>query len=369
MSRERPLGVGLIGCGAFGIFCLDAFATMPQVRIAAVADQRPEAAERTAKRFSAAADTNVADVIARDDVDIVHVATPPSSHHQLVLDALKAGKHVLCEKPLAMNTHQADEMLAAAGQAGKILPVNFVMRYNAVARKAAEILRSGVLGQPLAGRLTNCAFDTYMPPEHWFWDREISGGIFIEHGVHFFDLHAQWLGKPTVLSAHAETRNGTDIQDRVTCRLRHEGGAVVSHYHGFDQIEPMDRADHRIICELGDLQVFGWIPMRLEIDAAVSDETQQQLQQSCPDCDVEVVEDFSGQTPLIGRGLPRDVIRRIRLTWRPDTDKAAAYARSIRDLLADQAAYIRDPSHRREVTESDGREALAVAQSAAELAD
>lgn len=369
MSGDKPLGIGLIGCGSFGLFCLDAFATMPQVRIVAVADQRPQAAEAAGDRFDAAAHKNVADLLASDDVDIVHVATPPASHHELVLAALNASKHVLCEKPLVMNTAQADEMLAAAEQAGKIVPVNFVMRHNAVAAAAGRILASGALGKPLAGRLTNCAFDTYMPPEHWFWDHSVSGGIFIEHGVHFFDLHSQWLGPAKVLSAHTEKREGSGIEDRVTCRVRHECGAVVSHYHGFDQIEPMDRADHRIICELGEVRVVGWIPMRLEVEAAVNDETQEQIQQCCDGCDIEVLRDLSDEPErLIGRGLRRDVSRIIHLTWQPHSDKSAVYAQSIRDLLADQIAYIRDASHQREVTERDGREALSIAESARKLA-
>jgi predicted dehydrogenase len=369
VSGERPLGIGLVGCGSFGLFCLDAFATMHEVRIAAVADQRPGAAKHAGERFGAAVVTDLRELTRREDVDIVHVATPPASHHELVLAALHAGKHVLCEKPLALSTQEADEMLAAAKQARRVAPVNFVMRHNAVARAAGRIVRDGVLGRVLAGRLTNCAFDTLMPPDHWFWDREASGGIFIEHGVHFFDLHSRWLGPARVLSAHAETRDGTDQQDRVTCRLRHEGGAIVSHYHGFDQIEPMDRADHRLACELGEVTVFGWIPMRLEVDAAVNDDTQQQLERSCPGCKMEVTADLTGEPrPVIGRGRSRDVTRRIHLTWSPHADKAAVYADSIRALLADQVAYIRDPSHTREVTESDGREALAVAESAADLA-
>ncbi|MGC9454429.1 MAG: Gfo/Idh/MocA family protein [Phycisphaerae bacterium] len=369
MSGGRPLGIGLIGCGSFGLFCLDAFSTMPEVRISAVADSRAEAAETAGRRFNAAVHTDWHELLARGDVDIVHVATPPASHHELVLAALSAGKHALCEKPLALNTDQADEMLAAADRAGRIAPVNFVMRHNAVAAAAGEIIRSRVLGKPLAGRLTNCAFDTYMPPGHWFWDHSVSGGIFIEHGVHFFDLHTRWLGPATVLSAHTETREGSGVEDRVTCRLRHEDGAIVSHYHGFDQIEPMDRADHRIICELGEVRVLGWIPMQLEVEAAVNDETQQRLEQCCRGCEVENLRDLSDeQGRLVGRGKQRDVTRIIRLGWQPYDDKAATYAASIRALLADQIAYIRDPSHRREVTEQDGRDALAVAQQAAGMA-
>jgi len=230
------------------------------------------------------------------------------------------------------------------------------------------VIDSGVLGRPLAARLTNCAFDTLMPPEHWFWNKAVSGGIFIEHGVHFFDLYAYWLGPGRVIDAHAERREGSGIEDRVTCTVRHDSGAIVSHYHGFDQIQPMDRADHRLVCELGDLRVAGWIPLTLTVDAAVDEQGADKLLAACPGCAAETVATW--QTgPILGRGVPRAVTKRLRLTCSPNNDKQAVYAGSIRALLADQIAFIRDRRHRRRVTEADGLTALATAEEAAGLSD
>ena len=108
MSKLQPVGLGLIGCGAFGIFCLDAYSKLPGVRIAAVADVRPEAADAFAKRFGVPAHYDPAELIARDDVKLVHIATPPSTHYELVMKAVGAGRNVLCEKPLAMTVAEAD---------------------------------------------------------------------------------------------------------------------------------------------------------------------------------------------------------------------------------------------------------------------
>ena len=109
----KSYGIGLIGCGAFGEFCLEAFGKLQNAHVAAVADQIAQAARRLGDRFDVPAFRSAGELIGRDDVDIVHVATPPSSHHRLVLDALNAGKHVLCEKPLAMTREQAREVVAA----------------------------------------------------------------------------------------------------------------------------------------------------------------------------------------------------------------------------------------------------------------
>jgi len=369
MSKSEPVGLGLIGCGAFGLFCLDACSQMPEVRIAAVADVRRPAADALAEEYGVPAHYDPMELIAHDDVDLVHVATPPASHYELVMAAVKAGKHVLCEKPLAISIAQADEMLAAAAKMGVIVPVDFILRYNAAAETVARIIDTDVLGTVLSGRLTNCAGDTPLGPGHWFWDKSVSGGIFIEHGVHFFDLYESWLGPGEVIFAHTEQREGTTQEDRVMCTIRHERGAVVSHYHGFDQVSPMDRTDHRLVCEMGDICVEGWIPLAVTVDAAVDHEGADRLAECCDGADVEVVEVYDnarGQTT--GRGKPRQVTQRIRLRCTPDPDKQHVYAASFQALLADQVAAIRDPSHVRRITEKNGRRALALAEAAATMA-
>ncbi len=368
MSSSDPVGLGIIGCGGFGLFCLDAFSQVREVRVVAVADAHAPAARQAADKLGISPCKDAAELIARKDVAVVHVATPPNSHDELALAAIKAGKHVLCEKPLAMNLTQADEILAAADRAGVIVPVNFVLRYNPVVDAVKAIIDSGVMGRVLAGFLTNCAFDTFMPPDHWFWDSSVSGGIFIEHGVHFFDMYAHWLGTGRVVGAHTELREGTGQEDRVMCTMRHDG-VLVNHYHGFDQIKPMDRADHRLVCELGDIRVQGWIPLTLTVDAAVDDAAADQLARCCRGCEVKTVETFDAEhQKMRGRGELRKVTRRINLSYCPNNDKQAVYAGSIRALLADQVAFIRDRTHIRRVVESNGREALAIACAAAEMA-
>jgi len=369
MGKRKPLGLGLIGCGAFGRFCAEAFSALEDVRLAAVADVRRDAAADFARRFGVPPYSDPAEMIARQDVDLVHVAAPPAEHPKLVLAAARAGKHVLCEKPLALTVAQADEMLAAVRQAGVLCPVNFVLRYNAVTEAVKAVLDSGVLGAPLSARLTNCAADSNLPPGHWFWDPAVSGGIFVEHGVHFFNLYAHWLGPGEVVDARAEAREGTGQQDRVACTVRHapldRPAVLVSHLHHFDQLAMMDRTDHRLVCELGDIRVDGWIPLTMTIDAAVDDAGLERLVACCPGPKIEIVEDFpAGLGPMPSRGTPRDVTRRGRLWFCPNADKQVVYADSVRALMADQLAFLRNKQHVRRVTEQDGRDALALAEAA-----
>ncbi len=369
MTENETIGLGLIGCGAFGEFCLHAYNRLPEVRIAAVADANFDAARRLAKQFDCPAYRSMDDLSGDPGVDLVHVATPPSSHHELVMTALRNGRHVLCEKPLAMTLEQADEMLAAAREEDLICPVNFVLRYNAVTDAVHRVLRTGALGKVLAGRLTNCAKDTPLPPNHWFWDKTICGGIFIEHGVHFYDMYSYWCGPGRVIAAHAETREGTQQEDRVLSVVRHDAGALVSHYHGFDQIIPMDRADHRLVCEMGDIAVYGWIPLSLLLDVAVDDEGADCLREALPEATIETLQTFPGTSGhLRGRGVMRNVTKRLLFTWTPKENKEEVYSDSLRALLSDQIAYIRNPALPRRITEQAGYEALALAVAAAEMA-
>ena len=369
MTTRNSLGLGLVGCGGFGAFCLDAYAGVNGVHLAAVADVQGDVADAFGKDFGVTAYRDPAALIADPNVDLVHVATPPSSHHELSLAALRAGKNVLCEKPLAMTVAQGDELLAAAEAAAAVCPVNFILRYNTVSEAVRRVIDTGVLGKVLGAGLTNCARDTPLPPDHWFWDKSVSGGIFIEHGVHFFDLYSSWFGPGRVIAAHAETREGTRQEDRVQCTMRYDSGTLATHYHGFDQIEPMDRAVHRLICEMGDIHVEGWIPLTITLDAAVDDEGAAALAEAVGPCSVDVIDEYgTGRRHLMGRGIRRYTTKRLRIHACPQPNKLNAYAQSLRDLLADQIAAIRDPSHARRITEANGRDALVFAEQATALA-
>lgn len=368
MNESKPLGLGLIGCGAFGQFCLEAFSKLPDVRIVGVADSVASLAQAAGERFGVPSFSTPASLVAMGEVDIVHIATPPSTHHGLVIPALRAGKHVLCEKPLATEVFDAAEMLAAAAAAGLHVPVNFVLRHNAVTDAVSAVLKSGVLGEVLGAWLVNCAADSNLPADHWFWDRSASGGIFIEHGVHFFDLYRHWLGEGELLDARTYMRPGTDQQDRVECTVRH-GQAVVHHYHGFDQVAVMDRTRHRILCELGDIRIFGWIPLTVTIDAALDAAGLDWLMSACPSATVEAAEPIpESLRQTSGRGKDRHITQRVRMSFTPEPDKQAAYTASVQALLADQIAAIRDPAHQRQVTDRDGLEAVILAAAARDAA-
>jgi predicted dehydrogenase len=366
-ETHDEIRLGVIGCGGFGLFALQHFAQVPGVRLAGMAGTHREAALAAAKRFGLENIEDVADLMRREDVDLVYIATPPFLHYEQGMLALEAGKHVICEKPLAVTLAQADELIAAARRRGLLLVANLMQRYNPLFDSVKALIDRRVLGNVLHGYFENYAADEGLPPGHWFWDRAKSGGIFIEHGVHFFDLLAGWLGEGRVVAAQAARRPGTDIEDQVQCTVRY--GVLVNFYHGFHQTGRMDRQELRLVFERGDLTLYDWIPSRYRIHAIVDEAATRALCELFPDARLDVSATYSPKDRACrGRGRDYDVYQMIELTGGFERPKMHRYGDLLRALLADQIAWLRDRSHPRRITEENGRASLAMAVQAASLA-
>ena len=199
--NHGEIRLGVIGCGGFGLYALQQFAQVPGVKITGMAGTHREAALAAARRFGIPDIEDVDKLLARADVDLVYIATPPFLHFPQAMAALEAGKHVICEKPLAMTVEQADALIVVAQKNDRMLVANLMQRYNPLYDMVERLIQSRALGDLLHGYFENYASDENLQPGHWFWDRSRSGGIFIEHGVHFFDLFAGWLGTGTVVAA------------------------------------------------------------------------------------------------------------------------------------------------------------------------
>lgn len=189
--------------------------------------------------------------------------------------ALEQGKHVICEKPLAMTLEEANALVAAGRKYDKLVVANLMQRDNPVYDVVGSLIQTSVLGEPLHGYFENYASDENLPPDHWFWDPAKSGGIFIEHGVHFFDMFAGWLGPGSVTAADRGVRAGSEppIEEHVQCTLRYGSGVIVNFYHGFHQTGRMDRQELRLVFERGDATLYDWVPTRVKIHA-IADEAQ-----------------------------------------------------------------------------------------------
>lgn len=369
MKNISPLGLGLVGCGETGRLCLQAYSQIENIRPIAVADTIHKDSDKAAQEFGLQShDFDLEELILRDDIQMVHFATPPFSHYGLGLMGANEGKHVLCEAPLAVSVEEAEAMLDAARINKVIMPVNFVLRYSPISETVKKIIDSRLLGEVLHATLENYATDEWLGPDHWFWKKSMSGGIFIAHGVHFFDLYEWWLGSGKTILAHAEVRPSTKQEDRVMCTVLHDNGALVSHYHGFDQPEQLENTFHRIAFEKGVITIEGWIPQSLIINAIGDEKNIESLTEICIGCDIDTLVSYeSPRQSCRARGKSLTVSRAIKLRYIAEpVEKQTQYLRATTDLMTDQLQYIADRSHQRRVKEENGRASLTLAVEAAE---
>lgn len=165
--------------------------------------------------------------LGRADVDAVIITAENVHHRALCEAACAAGKHVLCEKPLATTAEDAEAMIAAARRAGVILATAFPLRHNAPARRVKEQLRAGVIGSPLAVRATNHG---KLPPG-WFVQRALSGGgAVLDHTVHVVDL-LRWYLEDEPVEVYAEISHGLyglEVEDAAFMTIAFRSGVVAT---------------------------------------------------------------------------------------------------------------------------------------------
>jgi len=192
MYHMKKIRIGIVGCGfiANGKH-LPSMARFADVEVVAFCDLIIEKAQASAQRFGAPdalVCTDYRDLLKRDDIDAIHVCTPNSSHAEITVAALKAGKHVMCEKPMAKTAAQAKEMLDAYKSTGKLLTIGYQNRFRDDSQLIKRLCDNGDLGDIYLGK----AFATRrrgVPTWGVFMDKEKQGGgPLIDLGTHALDL-------------------------------------------------------------------------------------------------------------------------------------------------------------------------------------
>ncbi len=164
------------------------------------------------------------DLIADPEVDVVYVATPHASHAALTVAALEAGKHVLCEKPLALDAAQAGTMIAAAEANDRFLMEALWSRFLPAYRTLTEILAAGRIGTPLVVE-ADFGFRRPVEPEHRLFDRALGGGSLLDLGIYPLQLCRLVLGPPDEVRAVGHVGE-TGVDEVTAAVLHHPGGAV-----------------------------------------------------------------------------------------------------------------------------------------------
>ncbi len=195
-------GIGVIGLGRMGrIYGFHVARQAADARLVAVADMRQEAAQAVADEFAGVkAYTDYHDLLADPDVQGVIVATPTSTHHDIVIAAAQVGKAIFCEKPTALTLEETDEMVAAVEAAGVIFQVGFMRRFDKGYMAASEQIAAGVIGRPVVIR--SISRDPHRTSLEYA-DPARSGGLIIDMAIHDFDV-ARWLMGDEIMRVYAE---------------------------------------------------------------------------------------------------------------------------------------------------------------------
>ena len=183
---KEIIGLGLIGAGRAGMIHARNFATrVPGAKMTAVSDVVEESAKKAAAELGIGTwYTDWHDVLANGDIDAVIVVTPTKFHHEIVVEAAKAKKHILCEKPMAMSKEECQRMIDAAGANGVNLQVGFMRRFDANFRRAKELIDSGAIGQVVTVKSLTHGPST---PQEWMYDIAKSNGPLAEVNSHDID--------------------------------------------------------------------------------------------------------------------------------------------------------------------------------------
>jgi predicted dehydrogenase len=199
MAGGSVLRVGVMGTGAFAAEChIPGLQAHPRARVVAVCGRRLSAARDLASRFGVPdAYDDPAEMCARAGIDAVTIASAPVAHAAHALCALRAGKHVFCEKPLALDVPEARLMREEARRAGVVHQVAFTFRYNLGIRALRERIARGDIGEPFLARIQYDRWDGLHPGRVRTWRDDPSqagGGILFDLGSHLFDIVRHVLG-------------------------------------------------------------------------------------------------------------------------------------------------------------------------------
>jgi predicted dehydrogenase len=278
--------------------------------------------------------------------DIIALFTPPFLHAEQCLAVLNAGKHVYCEKPLALSALAGGELVSAANASSTRMLIAHPLRYHTLYVTVAAICRDKVLGDLRHIDVNSQMPASDLPPDHWFWDVDKSGGIWVDHGIPFLDAIAWITGAPGgIVGTSAYARAG-QIINRVEA-LAVYGGTGAHFYHSFDEDTPTEHTAVRFTFTGGYITLRESLPIMLELTT------------------------WHDSAPLLAY-LPGSVTpekrdeRTRRLRAYAPQGKVILHRECVQNAMRDLVMGVRDPSHTLRITPDDALTSLHLALAASQ---
>jgi len=222
------MNLAIIGCGRIAPRHAQSIETIDGANLVAVCDVIPGRAENFAKNFNATAYTDYRDILDRKDIDIVSVCVPSGLHVTIGLDVARSGKHLLIEKPIALNVADADLLIETSKQSNVILGVVLQNRFNPPMRALHQIIDEGKLGKLHLGSVT---VRWYRPQDYyedgWHGTWAMDGGALMNQCIHHIDA-IQWImGEVRSVFAYTATlAHSMEAEDTGVVVLKFKNGAL-----------------------------------------------------------------------------------------------------------------------------------------------
>lgn len=214
--------IAMVGCGGIGNNHARQLAQISGAKIAAAVDIIPERAEKLADAVGCRAFTDYREAL--DPVDAVWVCTPPDSHAEITINSLNAGKHVFCEKPMAVSLEEADAMIEAAQQNDRLLGIGYCLRFSPWAQMCKDIVARGEIGEITMAWIARMS---PIPPTPWLKDQAASGGMLTEQTTHNLDWLRFVVGEVEEVTGLAKTvLPDATIKDNVVGLLKFAQGGI-----------------------------------------------------------------------------------------------------------------------------------------------
>jgi predicted dehydrogenase len=222
------MNFGIIGCGGIADRrTIPGMLQSDKVRILDVQDINGATAKAIAQKYGVGRySTSESEILTNDDIAAVYIGTPVDVHYDQVINSADAGKHVLCEKPLALTVKESARMIEHCEKKGVVLQVGFMMRYHGYHIRAKEMLTSGQLGQAVMGR---AQLTCWYPPMEGVWRQDPEkggGGALMDMAIHSVDILRYMFGEvEEVMSFNGTITHGYKIEDSGVILLRLKNGA------------------------------------------------------------------------------------------------------------------------------------------------
>ncbi|MEQ1822598.1 MAG: Gfo/Idh/MocA family oxidoreductase [Fimbriimonadaceae bacterium] len=193
--------VGLIGCGFMGRMHANVYGILENTELALVCDNKVGRAEEFEKTFPTSRAATFDQMLSDDSIDVIDICLPTYLHCDHTVRALMAGKHVMCEKPMAMSLEEADRMIEAMNSSGKQLMLGHCIRFWPEYAYLKRAIDEGNLGDLLSINLSRTCEFPYWSSENWLADEKLSGGAALDLHIHDSDFAHYILGKPDSISS------------------------------------------------------------------------------------------------------------------------------------------------------------------------